>query len=98
VKTIHTLLAAASLTLLAACGGQGDDAAGDAVADQADAAATQMEQQAEQASDAGMEPQADALEQQADATREAGEQQEEAIDEADINAEATGGATGTTGQ
>jgi len=95
VKTIHTLLAAASLSLLAACGGQGDDTAGDAVAQQADATADAMDQQADQMDAAGNEAGAESMEAQADATREAGEQKEEAIDEADVNA-TTGTATDTT--
>ena len=80
MRTIQTLLAAASLSLLVACGGQGDDTAGDQAAQQADASADAMEQQADQAADAGMDAQADAMSEQADATREAGEEQEEAID------------------
>lgn len=89
MKTFNMLLAAASLSLLAACGGQGDDTAGNAVAEQADAAADQMDQQADVLEDQGHEAQADALEQKADATREAGEQKEEAIDDADVNATTT---------
>lgn len=89
MKTIQTLLAVASLSLLAACGGQGDDAAGDAVADQADAQADVIDQQADVADAAGNEAAAESLEAQADATREAGEAQEEAIDNADINAATT---------
>jgi hypothetical protein len=93
VRTIHTLLAAASLSLLAACGGQGDDTAGDQVAQEADASADAMEQQAETMDAQGMDAASDQMEAQADATREAGEQQEEAIDEADVNA--TTGAAAT---
>jgi len=89
VKTIHTLLAVASLSLLAACGGKGDDAAGDAVADQADAQADVIDQQADVADAAGNEVAAESLEAQADATRDAGEAQEEAIDNADVDATAT---------
>lgn len=89
MKTIHTLLAVASLSLLTACGGQGDDAAGDAVADQADATADVIDEQADVADAAGQEATAESLEAQADATREAGEAKEQAIDDADVTATTT---------
>ena len=88
MKTIQMLLAAASLSLVAACGGQGDDAAGDAVAEQADASADAMENSADSMEAAGNEMGADSMEAQADATREAGEMKEEAIDNADMGASA----------
>jgi hypothetical protein len=73
----------AGLLALAACGGQGDDAAGDNVADNADAIADNMEDAADNMSN---DAAADALENKADAVRQEGENKEEAIDEADVNA------------
>ncbi|MFC3712579.1 hypothetical protein ACFOMD_08360 [Sphingoaurantiacus capsulatus] len=67
--------------VLAACGGQGDDATGDIVANDADAAADVMEAQADAMSDTAS---ADIVDEKADALRDAGEAAEEAIDDADI--------------
>ncbi len=94
------LLAAASLATLAACGGSGDDAAGEAVQEQAEQKADAMEQQAETMEGAGNEAAADQMEDQAEATREQGGEMEEAIDDADgnHNQDATGTGTTTTGQ
>lgn len=74
------LLAAAAFASLAACGGQGDDATGDIVAKDADAAADTMEQQADTTGGIA----GDVVEGRADAVREAGQNAEEAIDDADI--------------
>ena len=71
----------ASLISLAACGGQGDDALGDNIADNADAVADVMEDQADNMSN---EVAADALEDNAQAIREEGEAKEDAIDDADV--------------
>ena len=74
------ILLAASVATLAACGGQGDDATGDIVANDADAAADALERQADTMSGAA----ADITDARADALRDAGEDAEEAIDDADI--------------
>jgi hypothetical protein len=74
------MLFAAGLATLTACGGQGDDATGDIVANDADAAADAMEARADTMSGAA----ADVVDARADAVREAGEDAEEAIDDADI--------------
>lgn len=79
----YLLLTAAGLAL-AACGGQGDDTAGDKVASDAEATADQIEAQADAAADAGRDAAADQMDAQADAVREAGQNAEEAIDEADV--------------
>lgn len=81
-KISFALVGAASLAL-AACGGQGDDALGDNVADNFEAAAENLSDQAENTSDPA---EAAALENQADALDDEGERREEAIDEADVNA------------
>ena len=85
------LLAVASFATLAACGGKGDDAAGDKVAADADAAADSMETKADAMSDAGNQPAADAMDAQADATRDAGEKAESAIDNADVKTDSPAG-------
>jgi hypothetical protein len=82
MKKLSFALVGAAALALAACGGKGDDAAGDNVADNYDAAADNLDAAADNASGA----EADALENQADALREEGKDKEEAIDEADVNA------------
>ena len=86
MKKFATILASSAFLALAACGGQGDDAAGDNVADAYENKADALEEMADNAS---TEAQADSLEAQADALEDTGEAKEEAIDDADINAEAT---------
>lgn len=76
----------AGFAALAACGGQGDDAAGDNVADAYENQADVLDAAADNATTEGTE---DALENQAEALREEGEAKEEAIDDADVNAAAT---------
>ena len=82
MKKLSFAVVGAAALALAACGGQGDDAAGDNVADNYEAAADNLEAAADNA--AGAE--AANLESQADALEEEGESQEEAIDDADANA------------
>src|SRR3546814_949139 len=74
-------LLGSGLLALAACGGQGDDALGDNVADAAEVEADMLEEQADNAVSEGQE---ERLEDQADVVREAGEEKEEAIDDADV--------------
>ena len=80
MKTIFKAAAVASLLTLAACGGAGDDAAGDNAAQAADNTADVMEDMADNATNETTE---DALESNAAAIREQGEEKEEAIDDAD---------------
>ncbi len=83
MKKVSFALVGAAALALAACGGQGDDALGDNVADNYDAAADNLDAMADNTATEG---ESDALENQADALREEGEDKEEAIDEADVNA------------
>lgn len=76
--------AAASLLLLAGCGGKGDDKLGD----QAEQAMDNKADAMDAAADNMTGPAKDAMEANADATREMGEQKEEAIDRSDVNADA----------
>jgi UDP-N-acetylmuramyl tripeptide synthase len=83
MKMISKALAGAAFLALAACGGQGDDTAGDNVAQAYENQADQLEMMADNTTN---EMQADSLENQADQLEETGEAKEEAIDRADINA------------
>ena len=83
MKKLSFALVGAAALALAACGGRGDDTAGDNVADNFDAAADNLDAAADNAAGAEEE----ALENQADALREEGEAKEEAVDEADVNAQ-----------
>ena len=83
MKKLSFAIVGAAALALAACGGQGDDSAGDNIADNYDAAADNLEAMADNAT--GNEE--EALENQADALREEGENKEEAVDEADVNAQ-----------
>lgn len=80
-KFTFALVGAASLAL-AACGGKGDDALGDNVNDNFEAAADNLEAAAGNTTGA----EAASLENQADALEAEGDRKEEAIDEADVNA------------
>ena len=81
MKMIVKSILVGGLLALAACGGRGDDTAGDNVADAAEAQADNLEAMAENAT---TDAQADALEQKAEAVEETGAAKEEAIDDADI--------------
>ena len=83
MKKLSFAIVGAATLALAACGGQGDDAAGDNVADNYEAAADNLEAMADNTANAA---EAAALENQADALEDTGEAKEEAIDEADVNA------------
>lgn len=83
-KTSFALVGAAALAL-AACGGQGDDAAGDNVEQNYDNMADNLDAMADETANGMAE---DSLENQADALREEGDAKEDAIDEADTNAAA----------
>jgi hypothetical protein len=80
MKMILKAATGAALLSLAACGGSGDDAAGDNVAQNADAVADNMEDAADNTTNEAAE---DALESNAAAIRENGQDQEEAIDDSD---------------
>ena len=82
MKKLSFALVGAATLALAACGGQGDDAAGDNVADNNQPPATHPQPAPHNAT--GAEPAN--LEAQADALEDTGEAKEEAIDEADVNA------------
>ena len=82
MKISYAIIGAAALAL-SACGGKGDDAAGDNVEQAYDNAADNMDAMAENTTN---EVAADAMEEKADATREVGKEKEEAIDAADVNA------------
>ena len=85
MKKLSFAIVGAAALALAACGGKGDDTAGDNIADNYDAAAENLEAAADNTANA---TEADALENQADALREEGEDKEEAVDAADVNAQA----------
>ena len=82
---IAKLLLGPALLSLAACGGQGDDAAADNVQRAFENSAEQLEAAAENASGETRER----LEDEAEVMRETGEAAAEAIDDVDLNAQAT---------
>jgi len=82
MKKLSFAIVGAATLALAACGGQGDDALGDNVNDNYEAAADNLEMMAD---NAAMPGEAAALENQADALEAEGDRKEEAIDEADTN-------------
>ncbi|MDQ3074648.1 MAG: hypothetical protein M3Q88_03410 [Pseudomonadota bacterium] len=83
MKKLSFAIVGAATLALAACGGRGDDALGDNVADNYDAAADNLEMMADNAVTPGAEA---ALENQADALEAEGARKEEMIDDADITA------------
>ena len=83
MKKLSFAVFGAAALALSACGGQGDDSAGENVQENYDAAADNLEAAADNAANAD---EAAALENQADALEDQGEKAEEAIDEADTNA------------
>jgi uncharacterized protein YidB (DUF937 family) len=81
-KLSFAIVGAASLAL-AACGGSGDDAAGENIQEGAEAQAENLDMMAGNAANGA---EAEALGNQADQLREAGAAAEENIDDADVNA------------
>jgi hypothetical protein len=88
MKKLSFAIVGAAALALAACGGKGDDALADNVADNYEAAADNLEAMADNTTGA----EAAALENQADALEAEGARKEEAIDDADVNAATTNGA------
>jgi hypothetical protein len=88
MKKLSFAIVGAAALALAACGGKGDDALGDNVADNYEAAADNLEAMADNTTGA----EAAALENQADALEAEGARKEEAIDDADANAATTNAA------
>jgi len=82
MKMISFALVGAASLALAACGGKGDDALGENVQENYEAAAENLDAMADNTSGAA----AATLENQSDALQAEGERKEEAIDEADVNA------------
>ena len=89
MKKLSFAIVGAAALALSACGGQGDDALGDNVADNYEAAADNLEAMADNTSN---EAASDMLENQADALEAEGARKEEAIDDADANAATTNAA------
>lgn len=88
MKKLSFAIVGAAALALAACGGKGDDALGDNVADNYEAAADNLEAMADNTTGG----EAAALENQADALEAEGARKEEAIDDADANAATTNAA------
>jgi len=82
-KTLN-LMIGASFLALGACGGDGDDALADNVAEASEAKAENLQDMADNSSGA----QEDALQAQAEVVEETGEAKAEAVDDADVNAQA----------
>ena len=82
-RFIQRIGVVAASVLIAACGGDGDDALGEQAQEAAEVRADALDQAADSTSGAAE----DALEAQADATRAEGEAREESIDDADVDAD-----------
>lgn len=89
MKKLSFAIVGAAALALAACGGKGDDALGDNVNDNYEAAAENLDAMADNTANGA---EADALENQADALKAEGDRKEEAIDDADLNAATTNAA------
>ena len=89
MKKLSFAIVGAATLALAACGGKGDDALGDNVADNYEAAADNLEMMADNTANGA---EAAVLENQADALDAEGARKEEAIDDADANAATTNSA------
>ena len=89
MKKLSFAIVGAATLALAACGGKGDDALGDNVADNYEAAADNLEMMADNTANGA---DAAVLENQADALEAEGARKEEAIDDADANAVTTNSA------
>ncbi len=83
MKKLSFAIVGAATLALAACGGKGDDALGDNVADNYEAAADNLEMMADNTANGA---EAAVLENQADALEAEGARKEEAIDDANVNA------------
>jgi len=83
MKKLSFAIVGAAALALSACGGKGDDALGDNVADNYEAAADNLEMMADNTANGA---EAAVLENQADALEAEGARKEEAIDDADANA------------
>ena len=86
MKHFGKAAAIAGMLALAACGGKGDDALGDNVAEAYDNKADNMDAMADNMT--GNEAAQESMQANADATRDMGAAKEEAIDDADVNAAA----------
>ena len=84
MKTIHFALVGAASLALAACGGKGDDALGENVQENYEAAGDNLDAMADNSGNAAA---AETLGDQADALKAEGARKEEAIDDADVNAQ-----------
>ncbi len=83
MKKLSFAIVGAAALALAACGGKGDDALGDNVNDNYQAAADNLDAMADNTANGA---ESDALGNQADSLRKEGDRKEEAIDDADVNA------------
>lgn len=85
MRNFGKLIIGAALIALAACGGQGDDKAAEQVEQSFENVAQQLDNAAENASGAAEER----LEDEAEVLRQTGEAAAEAVDDVDLNTQAT---------